>query len=107
MSRVDDDRDAARVATRLAEAKRTAEGQKNKKAAEGNAFSKLVAGQKQEAQVKQEGNLARSAIAQMLGQADEKQVETGKDGLRQRLHNDERVIARERLLVRRIGELHG
>ena len=89
MSRVDDDRDAARVATRLAEAKRTAEGQKNKKAAEGNAFSKLVAGQKQEAQVKQEGNLARSAIAQMLeaaeaGHAGEaKQHEQGSLGTQQ------------------------
>lgn len=90
MSRVDDDsRDAARVAARLAEAKRTAEGQKSKKAAEGNAFSKLVQGQKQEAQVKQEGNLARSAIAQMLesaeaGHAGEaKHLEQGAEGTHQ------------------------
>jgi hypothetical protein len=89
MSRVDDDRDAARVAARLAEAKRTAEGQKSKKAAENNAFSKLVQGQKQEAQVKQDGNLARSAIAQMLeaaeaGHADEaKHLEQGAQGTQQ------------------------
>ena len=89
MSRVDDDRDAARVAARLAEAKRTQEGQKTKKAAENNAFSKLVAGQKQETQVKQEGNLARSAIAQMLeaaeaGHADEaKHLEQGAQGTQQ------------------------
>lgn len=89
MSRVDDDRDAARVAARLAEAKRTAEGQKSKKAAENNAFSKLVQGQKQETQVKQEGNLARSAIAQMLeaaeaGHADEaKHLEQGAQGTQQ------------------------
>lgn len=89
MSRVDDDRDAARVAARLAEAKRTQEGQKSKKAAENNAFSKLVAGQKQEAQVKSEGNLARSAIAQMLeaaeaGHTDEaKHLEQGAQGTQQ------------------------
>jgi hypothetical protein len=89
MSRVDDDRDAARVAARLAEAKRTEEGQKSKKAAEGNAFSKLVQGQKKEAQVKQEGNLARSAIAQLLeaaesGHADEaKHLEQGAQGTQQ------------------------
>lgn len=70
MSRVEDDRDAARVAARLAEAKRTEEAQKNKKAAEGNAFSKLVAGQKKEAQVRQEQNVARSAIAQLLEAAE-------------------------------------
>jgi hypothetical protein len=89
MSRVDEDRDAARVAARLAEAKRTEEGQKSKKAAEGNAFSKLVQGQKKEAQVKQEGNLARSAIAQLLeaaeaGHADEaKHLEQGAQGTQQ------------------------
>ncbi len=70
MSRVEDDRDAARVAARLAEAKRTEESQKNKKAAEGNAFSKLVAGQKKEAQVRQEQNVGRSAIAQLLEAAE-------------------------------------
>lgn len=70
MSRVDDDRDAARVAARLAEAKRNDESQKNKKAAEGNAFSKLVAGQKKEAQVRQEQNVGRSAIAQLLEAAE-------------------------------------
>lgn len=86
MSRVEDDRDSARVAARLAEAKRTEEGQKTKKAAENNTFSKLVQGQKKEAQVKQEGNLARSAIAQLLeaaesGHADEaKHLEQGMQG---------------------------
>ncbi len=89
MSRVDEDRDAARVAARLAEAKRTEEGLKTKKAAENNAFSKLVQGQKKETQVKQEGNLARSAIAQLLeaaesGHADEaKHLEQGMQGSQQ------------------------
>ena len=89
MSRVDEDRDAARVATRLAEAKRNEEGQKTKKAAENNAVSKLVQGQKKEVQVKQEGNLARSAIAQLLeaaesGHADEaKHLEQGMQGSQQ------------------------
>jgi hypothetical protein len=78
MSRVDDDRDAARTAARLAEAKRTAENQKNKKAAENNAFSKLVQGQKQESQVKEQQNLAKSAIAQMLEAAEAGKAEEGK-----------------------------
>jgi hypothetical protein len=70
MSRVEEDRDAARVAAKLAEAKRTEEAQKKKKADENNQFSKLMQGQKKEAQVRQEGNLARSAIAQLLEQAE-------------------------------------
>ena len=70
MSRVDDDRDAARVAARLAEAKRNEEAQKNKKAAEGNAFSKLVQGQKKEAQVRQEQANAKSTLAQLLEAAE-------------------------------------
>lgn len=75
MSRVEDDRDAARVAARLAEAKRAEESQRNKKAAENNAFSKLVQGQKKEAQQAQESNLARSAIAQLLEAAEAGQTE--------------------------------
>ena len=78
MSRVDDDRDAARTAARLAEAKRTQENQKSKKAAENNAFSKLVQGQKQEGQVKEQQNLAKSAIAQMLEAAEVGKAEEGK-----------------------------
>lgn len=75
MSRVEDDRDAARVAARLAEAKRAEESQRNKKAAENNAFSKLVQGQKKEAQQAQESNLAKSAIAQLLEAAEAGQTE--------------------------------
>ena len=89
MSRVDDDRDAARVQARLAEAKRNEEGLKTKKATENNAFSKLVQGQKKDVQAKQEGNLARSAIAQLLeaaeaGHADEaKHLDQGAQGAHQ------------------------
>lgn len=79
MSRVDDDRDAARVAARMAEAKRTEEAQRGKKAAENNAFSKLVKGQAQEKQVAQDKNLAKSAIAQLLEAAEAGQTqEAGK-----------------------------
>ncbi len=89
MSRVDDDRDAARVAARMAEAKRNDEAQKGKKAAENNAFSKLVQGQKQEAHVAQGSSLARSAIAQLIeaaeaGHADEaKHLDKGSQGTQQ------------------------
>ncbi len=75
MSRVEDDRDAARVAARLAEAKRTEEGQRTKKATENNAFSKLVQTQKKEGEKAQETNFARSAIAQMLEAAEAGQAE--------------------------------
>ncbi|MFT3707175.1 MAG: flagellar hook-length control protein FliK [Archangium sp.] len=70
MSRVEEDRDAARLAAKLAETRRTEEAQKKKKADENNNFSKLMQGAKKEAQVKQEGNLARSAIAQLLESAE-------------------------------------
>jgi hypothetical protein len=89
MSRVEDDRDAARVAARMAETKRNEEASKNKKATENNAFSKLVQGQKKEAHVAQESSLARSAIAQMLeaaesGHADEaKHLDKGAQGTQQ------------------------
>jgi hypothetical protein len=76
MSRVDDDRDAARVEQRLAEAKR-AEQQKNvqRKTAEVG-FSKLVAKSqtdtvKRTAQTVQHENNAKSAIAQLLHDAEE------------------------------------
>jgi|APLak6261675434_1056106.scaffolds.fasta_scaffold01537_5 hypothetical protein len=89
MSRVEDDRDAARLAAKLAETRRNEEAAKNKKATENNAFSKLVQGQKKEAHVAQESNLARSAIAQLLeaaeaGHADEaKHLEKGAQGTQQ------------------------
>lgn len=78
MSRVEDDRDAARLAARLAEAKRTEEAQKNKKAAEGNAFSKLVQGQKKDAQLRQEQAVAKSTLAQLLEAAEAGSAEEAK-----------------------------
>ncbi len=73
MSRVEDDREAARVAARLAEQKRADEAQKTKKANENHAFSKLVVKAKAETQQAQEQSAAKSAIAQLLEEA-----ETGK-----------------------------
>lgn len=70
MSRVEDDREAARLAAKLAEAKRAEEAHKNKKAQENSAFSKLVGKQKEQGQVAQQDNLARSAIAELLEQAE-------------------------------------
>lgn len=74
MSRVEDDREAARLAAKLAEARRNEEVQKNKKAQENSAFSKLVGKQKEQAHVAQESNLARSAIAEMLESAEAGQL---------------------------------
>jgi hypothetical protein len=70
MSRVEDDREAARLAAKLAEAKRAEEAHKNNKAQENSAFSRLVGKQKEQAQVSQQDNLARSAIAELLENAD-------------------------------------
>ncbi len=94
MSRVDDDRDAARVAERLALAKRTEESRSKDKAGAASTFSKLVLGQKTaqqqltgqraSAKTQESSNSARSAIAQMLGESDAKAVEGGtQEGRRQ------------------------
>lgn len=103
MSRVDDDRDSARIAERLAQAKRAEESKSKDKAGAASTFSKLVQGQKnaqqqlsgQKAgtQAQESANTARSAIAQMLGKSDEKQVEGGKsEGARQdRTHTQARL----------------
>jgi len=66
MSRVEDDREAARLAAKLAETRRNEEAQKNRKAQENSAFSKLVGKQKEAAQTAQQDSLARSAIAELL-----------------------------------------
>lgn len=70
MSRVEDDRDAARVTARLAEQKRLEEGKRSEAKASDNAFAKLVGKQKQEALVRQETSSARSAIAQLLAKGE-------------------------------------
>ena len=90
MSRVDDDRDAARVAARLAEAKRAEETKGKEKSAAASQFSKLVAAQKSAAQqmAGQAANAhndeaatnAHDAIAQLLGQSESKQAEGAHQG---------------------------
>ncbi len=70
MSRVDDDRDAARVAARLAEAKRAEESKKTDKAAADSVFSKLVGKQKEQAQTQAGQTSARDAIAHLLEQTE-------------------------------------
>ena len=75
MSRVDDDRDAARIAAKQLEARRAEEQKKTGKANQNNAFSKMVAQQKSAAQQSQAHqteaqNAGRSAIAMLLEQAE-------------------------------------
>ena len=75
MSRVDDDRDAARIAAKQMEARRAEESRKTNKAKENNAFSQMVSKGKAEsmqklAQVAEQQNTAKSAIAMLLEQAD-------------------------------------
>ena len=76
MSRVDDDRQAARAAERQMEARRNEELQKGKKAAESTTFKKLVGQQQTQAQVQQrqstekQHELGKSVIASLLGEAE-------------------------------------
>ncbi|MEW5743705.1 MAG: hypothetical protein AB1938_32635, partial [Myxococcota bacterium] len=70
MSRVEDDREAARLAAKLAETRRQEEAQKSRKAQENSAFSKLVGKQQEQARTNQQDNLARSAIAELLENAE-------------------------------------
>ena len=80
MSRVDDDRDAARAAERLMQQRRADEAKKTSRAAQDNAFSKLVGQQKGESLANaarqgaakgEEAKSAKDAIAQLLEQAGE------------------------------------
>ncbi len=76
MSRVDEEREHARVEQRLAEAKRTTEAKKTERVANDAGFSKRVANQQNEsvktskqAQAKQE-SAGRSAVAQLLHESE-------------------------------------
>lgn len=84
MSRVDDDRQAARAAERQMEARRNEELQKNKKSSEQSTFKKLVGQQQTQAQVHQqkaaekEADLGKSVIASLLEGAEAKQADETK-----------------------------
>jgi hypothetical protein len=76
VSRVEDDRDAARLAERIAQQKRAEETKKKESQAADSAFSRLVQGQKTEKQKAErqqaEGQgVAKSAIARLLEKKDE------------------------------------
>lgn len=106
MSRIDDDRDAERLAERLMQARRTEESRKKDKAGAASNFDKLVqsqktaqqqaAGQKVTTHAQESSNATRSAIAKMLGDADAKNVEGAKsEGTRQdRTQTQARIGAR-------------
>ncbi|QSQ18676.1 flagellar hook-length control protein FliK [Pyxidicoccus parkwayensis] len=73
MSRVDDDRDAARLAERLLQEKKLAEGQAKKRQEGASAFQKLMQPQSQTPAAPQtpaqpQGNLGRSVLAKALQQ---------------------------------------
>ena len=105
MSRVDDDREDARVAARLAEQKRTDEARKTERQAADSKFSKMVGQQKGEAQKAQGDKMGRSAIAALLEKADaDSHTETGQLTQHDELsHQDDRG-ARARLGAKSVGE---
>lgn len=84
MSRVEDDRDAARLAERIAQQKRAEEAKKREKVDQDSAFARLVGGAK--AQEKQaqgqraaQAQVAKSAIAALLDQANAERTAEGSD----------------------------
>jgi hypothetical protein len=91
MSRVEDDRQAARLAERQVEARRNEESQRNKKSAEASTFKKLVGQTQQQAQQAQaraaqanvkdphaQENIGQSAIAMLLESSEANQAEEAK-----------------------------
>jgi hypothetical protein len=66
MSRIEDDRDAARLTERLSQAKRAEEQKKSERTTADSAFRKLVQKGQGEQVQKQQDSVGRSAIAQML-----------------------------------------
>ena len=80
MSRVEDDRDAALAAARLAEQKRVEADQRTKKTTENAKFARMVGEQKAKGQVAHERSLAKSAIAELLQSADADQAEAARAG---------------------------
>jgi hypothetical protein len=90
MSRVEDDRQAARLAERQVEARRNEEAQRGKKSAEASTFKKLVGQGQQEAQQAQaraqshvkdphaQENIGKSAIASLLEAAEAHQADEAK-----------------------------
>jgi hypothetical protein len=75
VSRVEDDRDDARIAAQQAEKKRTEELSNKKKAESDQAFSKLVGAQKEQVRQQEKSANARSAIANLLAQSKSAQGE--------------------------------
>jgi hypothetical protein len=80
MSRVEDDRDAALAAARLAEQKRVEADQRTKKTTENAKFARMVGEQKAKGQVAQERSLAKSAIAELLQSVEADQAEAARAG---------------------------
>ncbi|MDX2013799.1 MAG: flagellar hook-length control protein FliK [Myxococcaceae bacterium] len=91
MSRVEDDRQAARLAERQVEARRNEEAQRGKKSAEASTFKKLVGQSQTEAQQAQaraqqahvkdphaQENIGKSAIAMLLESSEAQQAEETK-----------------------------
>ncbi len=69
MSRVEDERDAARLAERLQQQKKAEEQRRNAARTADSAFSRLVQGDKQQQQRSQETQSARSAIQEAIREA--------------------------------------
>lgn len=105
MSRVDDDRDAERVAQRLQLQKLAEESKKKDRAAADSQFSKLVGQQKEQAQRSEKDLSARSAIAHMLEtSAEDAKSEAGVDDQRHQTKDAEARGFKSRLGGKALGE---
>jgi hypothetical protein len=102
MSRVDEERDAARVAARLVEQRRLEENKKKEKAQADSAFSRLVGGQKEEAsartrQQQAKESTAKSAIASMLEEAHSASADAAKESQHQGLLKQSEAATKGRM----------
>lgn len=94
MSRIEDDRDAARLAERIAQQKRAEETKKKESQAADSAFARLVGSQKTEKQrgerqaTEQQG-VAKSAIAKLLEKKEEVTDVAGQSLAEHALHADD------------------
>ena len=105
MSRVDDDRDAERVAQRLMQQKLVDEAKKKDKSAQDSQFAKLVGQQKEQAQRTEKDLTARSAIAHLLESAEaEAKSETGQADTKQHASDADARAFRSRMGSKSLGE---
>ncbi len=105
MSRIDDDRDAERVAQRRIQEKLAQEAKKKDRAAQDSQFAKLVGQQKEQTQRTEKDLTARSAIAHLIEHAEaDAKSEAGMSEAKQHSTEAESRAFKNRLGGKALGE---